>query len=93
MSIRDSLTPDIGGIGKKIERPEPQKPAILQPVRPGVVRSPDGKLATDIPENELANGLPYVFLSQAVTAVMSDDQLQDFEIDLTAGGAWSVMGI
>ena len=56
MNIRDSMAPDIGGIGKKIERQPEKVPAILRPIpsNPNVLRRDDGKLETFIPENEKA---------------------------------------
>lgn len=58
MTVRDSLTPDVpSGLGRKIERPKPAPAPV--PVGNGVVRDPDGRMRTDIAENELANIFPY----------------------------------
>jgi hypothetical protein len=82
MSIRDHMTPDIGGIGKKVEREKPQTPAIFRPLphNKDIVRGPDGKLETLMPENEIANGMiPFGIATE------------DFEIVIAANGnMWAV---
>jgi hypothetical protein len=44
---RGDLNPDVGGLGRKIERPAPAPAPV--PHAPGIVRRPDGKLETNIP--------------------------------------------
>lgn len=48
MTHRDGFSPEVGGLGRKVERPkpEPAKPVLI---KPGIVRNPDGKWSTDIP--------------------------------------------
>lgn len=47
VTIRDSFTPEVGGLGPKVERkveaPQPRQ------VAPGIRRNPDGKLETNLP--------------------------------------------
>jgi hypothetical protein len=45
MNPRDSHEP-LGGLGKKVEMPEPPKDPVE--VAPGIFKGPDGKLYTDI---------------------------------------------
>lgn len=47
MTIRDSFNPSIGGLGKKIERP--QEAPLDREIKPGIVQGQDGKLRTSLP--------------------------------------------
>lgn len=58
MTIRDHMHPEVGGLGRKVETPKPVPEPV--PVGNGVVRDPDGKLRTEIPENEAASGIPWI---------------------------------
>jgi hypothetical protein len=57
------------GPAKPRPEPEPQKPAEVE-IRPGVIRGGDGKLRTNMPENEQANGSPpwpYIYIGSPET--------------------------
>jgi hypothetical protein len=52
LNQQDPLPP----LGKRIEPAAPPAPPALTPTdRPGVFRTPDGKLVTQIPENDRSN--------------------------------------
>lgn len=55
MTIRDHMQPDVGTLGKKIERRKFEYQGPDEKVAPDVYRGKDGKLYTAKPENELAN--------------------------------------
>lgn len=51
MTIRDHMNPDVDM--------EPGRDRFV-PLGNGIVRDPDGKLRTEIPENEAASGIPWI---------------------------------
>jgi hypothetical protein len=55
MNIRDHMAPNVGTLGKKIEREKLDFRGPDEQVAPGVFKNKDGKLYTSIPEAELAN--------------------------------------
>lgn len=56
MSIRDSFAPDVGGLGKKVERPK--ETPLDREIKPGIVQGQDGKLRTSLPLPPLYPGQP-----------------------------------
>jgi hypothetical protein len=67
LSMRDLNVQDpLPGLGEKVE--PPAKPVVPMPeptATPGVYRMPDGKLVTDMPENERANCVTNYFVQAA----------------------------
>ncbi len=50
---------EVPGLGKPLPRPEPAKPTPKEvEIRPGVIRDSEGRLRTQIPENEQARVIP-----------------------------------
>ncbi len=50
---------DTPGLGDLRPRQEPAKPAPKEvEIRPGIVRDSEGRLRTNMPENEAANSIP-----------------------------------
>lgn len=47
--------PEVGGLGKKVERCKPEVQSPDEEVAPGVFKGKDGKFYTAIPKNEQAS--------------------------------------
>lgn len=47
MSHRDGFAPDVGGLGRKVERQKDDP--LPREIAPGIIRDPDGKLRTSLP--------------------------------------------
>lgn len=60
MTIRDHMNPNVGTLGKKIEREKFDFRGPDEQVAPGVFKGKDGKLYTAIPQNEQANYVPVI---------------------------------
>ncbi len=59
---------EVPGLGKPLPRPEPAKPTPKETeVRPGVIRDSEGRLRTNMPENEAANPPPFPYLGTIET--------------------------
>jgi hypothetical protein len=55
MTHRDTLTPSVGGLGRKIERPKPEQPEWVPTAKYGIERNlKTGKLRTNDPRNGTA---------------------------------------
>lgn len=57
---RGSLTPDVGGLGAKVERPARAPANVPLEHNQTIERTPDGRLRTNDPRNERANNPFYI---------------------------------
>jgi hypothetical protein len=55
MTHRDHLLPNVGTLGKKVERRKSEPIRQDEEVAPGIFKDAEGRLYTCRPENELAN--------------------------------------
>lgn len=59
MTVRDHMHPEVGGLGRKIEK-QKEEPQPVE-ISPGVFRGPDGKLFTELPLPPLNQPGPWPF--------------------------------